>query len=109
MKKSARSWRLVLLVAAVLAIAAFAVAVTGCGGSSTSSASGTPAPAISGFTPAPKTADTILGAGASFPAPLYMKWGSDYNGGAGVKLNYQSIGSGGGISAIEAKTVDFGA
>jgi phosphate transport system substrate-binding protein len=109
MKKSARSWRLVLLVAAVLAIAALAVAVTGCGGSSTSSASGTPAPAISGFTPVPMTADTILGAGASFPAPLYMKWGSDYNGVAGVKLNYQSIGSGGGISAIEAKTVDFGA
>jgi len=38
-----------------------------------------------------------------------MKWGSDYNGVSGVKLNYQSIGSGGGISAIEAKTVDFGA
>ncbi|MCX6365011.1 MAG: phosphate ABC transporter substrate-binding protein PstS [Actinobacteria bacterium] len=55
------------------------------------------------------SADTILGAGASFPAPLYMKWGSDYNGVSGVKLNYQSIGSGGGISAIEAKTVDFGA
>jgi phosphate transport system substrate-binding protein len=55
------------------------------------------------------TADTIVGAGASFPAPLYMKWGSEYNGVAGIKLNYQSIGSGGGISAIEAKTVDFGA
>ena len=38
-----------------------------------------------------------------------MKWGSDYSGVSGVKLNYQSIGSGGGISAIEAKTVDFGA
>jgi len=109
MKKSARSWRLMLLVAAVLAVAALAVAVAGCGGSSTTDASGTPAPAISGFTPVPMSADTILGAGASFPAPLYMKWGSDYNGVAGVKLNYQSIGSGGGISAIEAKTVDFGA
>jgi len=106
MKKSARAWRPTLLVAAVLAIAALAVAVAGCGGSG---ASGTPAPAISGFTPQPMSADTILGAGASFPAPLYMKWGSDYNGVSGVKLNYQSIGSGGGISAIEAKTVDFGA
>lgn len=108
MKKSARSWRRMLLVAASLAIAALALAVAGCGGSS-STASGAPAPAISGFTPQPMSADTILGAGASFPAPLYMKWGSDYNGVAGVKLNYQSIGSGGGISAIEAKTVDFGA
>jgi len=107
MKKSVRAWRLMLLVAA-LGIVALALAVAGCGGS-TAGASGTPAPAISGFTPQPMSADTILGAGASFPAPLYMKWGSDYNGVAGVKLNYQSIGSGGGISAIEAKTVDFGA
>jgi phosphate transport system substrate-binding protein len=107
MKTTTRSWRLMLLVAAALAIAALAVA--GCGGSSTDSGGGTPAPAISGFTPQPMSADTILGAGASFPAPLYMKWGSDYNGVSGVKLNYQSIGSGGGISAIEAKTVDFGA
>jgi phosphate transport system substrate-binding protein len=107
MKTTTRSWRLMLLVAAALTVAALAVA--GCGGSSTDSGSGTPAPAISGFTPQPMSADTILGAGASFPAPLYMKWGSDYNGVSGVKLNYQSIGSGGGISAIEAKTVDFGA
>jgi phosphate transport system substrate-binding protein len=107
MKTTTRSWRLMLLVAAALVVAALAVA--GCGGSSTDSGSGTPAPAISGFTPQPMSADTILGAGASFPAPLYMKWGSDYNGVSGVKLNYQSIGSGGGISAIEAKTVDFGA
>jgi len=108
MKKSARSWRLILLVAAVLAIAGTALTAAGCGGSS-SAAGGTPAPAISGFTTQPMSADTILGAGASFPAPLYMKWGADYNGVAGVKLNFQSIGSGGGISAIEAKTVDFGA
>ena len=105
MKTTSRSRRLLLLAAAVLAVAA----VAGCGGSSTTDAGGVPAPAISGFTPQPVSADTILGAGASFPAPLYMKWGSDYNGVSGVKLNYQSIGSGGGISAIEAKTVDFGA
>ena len=109
MKQSARSWRLAPSLVAALGIAALALAVAGCGGSSTSGASGTPAPAISGFAPQPMSADTILGAGASFPAPLYMKWGSDYNDVSGVKLNYQSIGSGGGISAIEAKTVDFGA
>ena len=107
MKTTSRSWRLLLLATAVLAIAALGVA--GCGGSGTTDAGGVPAPAISGFTPQPMAADTILGAGASFPAPLYMKWGSDYNGVSGVKLNYQSIGSGGGIAAIEAKTVDFGA
>jgi phosphate transport system substrate-binding protein len=108
MKKSARSWRLVLLVAAVLAIALVALAAAGCGGQ-TADAGAPPVPGDPGLTPVAMTADTILGAGASFPAPLYMKWGSDYNGVAGVKLNYQSIGSGGGISAIEAKTVDFGA
>jgi phosphate transport system substrate-binding protein len=95
-----------LLVAILLVVAA--VAVAGCGSSSSSSTS-SPAPSISGFTQVPMSSDTILGAGASFPAPLYMKWGSDYAGTSGVKLNYQSIGSGGGISAIEAKTVDFGA
>lgn len=109
MIKSPRARRLTTVGAAALATAALALAVAGCGGSSTGAASGSPAPAIEGLTPVPMTADTILGAGASFPAPVYMKWGSDYNGVSGVKLNYQSIGSGGGISAIEAKTVDFGA
>ena len=109
MKMSTRSWRLIVLVAAAVAIVAGAVALGACGSSSTSTVSTSPSPSISGFTAVPMSADTILGAGASFPAPLYMKWGSDYNGVAGVKLNYQSIGSGGGISAIESKTVDFGA
>ena len=49
------------------------------------------------------------GAGASFPAPLYSKWASDYNKATGVKINYQSVGSGAGLKQIEAKTVDFGA
>jgi phosphate transport system substrate-binding protein len=51
----------------------------------------------------------VTGAGASFPAPLYSKWASDYNKATGVKINYQSVGSGAGIKQIEAKTVDFGA
>jgi phosphate transport system substrate-binding protein len=54
-------------------------------------------------------AQEITGAGASFPAPLYSKWASDYNKATGVKVNYQSIGSGGGIKQIDSKTVDFGA
>ena len=49
------------------------------------------------------------GAGASFPAPLYSKWAADYYKATGVKINYQSVGSGAGLRQIEAKTVDFGA
>lgn len=49
------------------------------------------------------------GAGASFPAPLYAKWAADYYKATGVKINYQSVGSGAGLRQIEAKTVDFGA
>lgn len=54
-------------------------------------------------------AQDVTGAGASFPAPLYSKWASDYNKATGVKINYQSVGSGAGLRQIEAKTVDFGA
>jgi phosphate transport system substrate-binding protein len=51
----------------------------------------------------------ISGAGATFPYPVYAKWAAAYAKETGVKLNYQSIGSGGGIKQIKAKTVDFGA
>jgi phosphate transport system substrate-binding protein len=51
----------------------------------------------------------ITGAGASFPAPIYAKWADAYQKATGNKINYQSIGSGGGIKQISAKTVDFGA
>ncbi len=51
----------------------------------------------------------ITGAGASFPAPLYSKWADAYQKATGHRINYQSIGSGGGIKQITAKTVDFGA
>lgn len=51
----------------------------------------------------------ITGAGATFPYPIYAKWAESYNVKTGVKLNYQSIGSGGGIKQITNKTVDFGA
>jgi len=51
----------------------------------------------------------LTGAGASFPAPVYAKWAEAYQKATGVKVNYQSIGSGAGIKQITAKTVDFGA
>src|SRR5689334_24611768 len=51
----------------------------------------------------------ISGAGATFPYPIYSKWADAYKQQTGVGLNYQSIGSGGGIKQIKAKTVTFGA
>jgi len=54
-------------------------------------------------------ADDISGAGATFPYPVYAKWAEAYKQKTGVGLNYQSIGSGGGIKQIEASTVTFGA
>ena len=51
----------------------------------------------------------ITGAGATFPYPIYAKWADAYKKATGVSVNYQSIGSGGGIKQIAAKTVDFGA
>ncbi|MGA8007124.1 MAG: phosphate ABC transporter substrate-binding protein PstS [Burkholderiales bacterium] len=54
-------------------------------------------------------ATDITGAGATFPYPIYAKWADAYKKATGVGLNYQSIGSGGGIKQISAKTVDFGA
>jgi phosphate transport system substrate-binding protein len=57
-----------------------------------------------------RAGDTMIsGAGATFPYPIYAQWADAYNKLTGVKLNYQSIGSGGGIAQIKAKTVDFGA
>jgi phosphate transport system substrate-binding protein len=54
-------------------------------------------------------AATITGAGATFPAPVYAKWAEEYKAKTGTALNYQAIGSGGGIKQIQASTVDFGA
>lgn len=53
-------------------------------------------------------ATTLNGAGATFPYPVYAKWAEAYHKETGVKINYQAIGSGGGIRQIEAHTVDFG-
>ncbi len=57
---------------------------------------------------ADRVADVVTGAGASFVYPLFSKWSSDYARLNGKRINYQSIGSGGGIAQIKAGTVDFG-
>lgn len=90
----------------LLAVALVAAALAGCTGSEP-----TP-PAEPGTTPLaptpPARTDVALnGAGATFPYPLLSKWSSEYNKLTGAQVNYQSIGSGGGIRAITDKTVDF--
>ena len=57
----------------------------------------------------PSAAEDISGAGATFPYPIYAKWADVYKKETGVGLNYQSIGSGGGIKQIQGRTVTFGA
>lgn len=91
----------VLLLAGLLVLA---VGLAACGSSSSPNASSSSGSAMPSM-----TADTMVGAGATFPFPIYSEWGGQYQNTAGIKLNYQAIGSGGGIQAIEAKTVDFGA
>src|SRR5512135_2918224 len=54
-------------------------------------------------------AGEVSGAGATFPYPVYAKWAEAYKQETGIGLNYQSMGSGGGIKQVTAKTVDFGA
>ncbi len=65
--------------------------------------------ALGGTSLASAQVKEITGAGATFPAPLYARWAADYNKATGVRMNYQSIGSGGGLRQIRGKTVQFGA
>jgi phosphate transport system substrate-binding protein len=76
-----------------------------CGDSSKGGADGASGAAKSATT----SGADLTGAGATFPYPLYSKWFSDYATRTGVKINYQSIGSGGGIRQLSEGTVDFGA
>jgi len=93
-----------VLVAVVIAVLALVVAAAGCGEESSGTATSSAGKAI------PVPSASLTGAGATFPYPLYSKWfdvfGKDN---PQVTINYQSIGSGGGIQQITAQTVDFGA
>src|SRR5690606_29087486 len=84
---------------ALAALAALALAA--CGGSDRPAADGQP--------PAAGSATQLTGAGATFPYPIYSRWFDAYNKATGVAINYQSIGSGGGIRQFSEGTVDFGA
>ncbi|MEA2661812.1 MAG: phosphate transport system substrate-binding protein [Chloroflexota bacterium] len=101
---------------AIPAFLAVAVVAAACGGSGTAQPSPTTA---SGAAANPcgipvtgkcsSEAQSLSGAGATFPAVIYTKWIDEYNKVTGVQVNYQAIGSGGGIKGITDKTVDFGA
>jgi phosphate transport system substrate-binding protein len=83
--------------------------VAACGGKTDAPAAttdGSAAPSAAGS--AQQISAEITGAGASFIYPLMARWSTDYNKATGAKINYQSIGSGGGIAQIKAATVDFG-
>ena len=92
------------------AAAAVAYGLVGCGQKTETSQQGASAAQPTAAAPAATGGvGNITGAGASFPAPLYAKWAAEYANATGVKVNYQSVGSGAGMKQIEAKTVDFGA
>jgi phosphate transport system substrate-binding protein len=74
-----------------------------------SSAGAAAAPAAGAPATQSRSGAALTGAGATFPNPIYSKWFDTYATKTGVKINYQSIGSGGGISQLSAQTVDFGA
>ncbi|WP_349984820.1 phosphate ABC transporter substrate-binding protein PstS [Stenotrophomonas sp. WHRI 8082] len=88
---------------------AIALGLSACGGSESPTAQ-QPAGGATAAAPAAgdKVSAEVSGAGASFIFPLVSKWSADYNAATGAKINYQSIGSGGGIAQIKAGTVDFG-
>src|SRR5918912_19432 len=95
----ARSFGAALVALTLLAVAACGPAKTPTGG----------APGGQGSQASAGDAKTLTGAGATFPAVLYTKWFNEYNKLTGVQVNYQAIGSGGGIKSISDQTVDFGA
>ena len=90
---------------AIAIVTVLTVALAGCGGTATTAATQTATSTVT----TTAQAMSLNGAGASFPAPLYTKWFDEYAKVSGVQINYQAIGSGGGIKAIIEGTVNFGA
>ena len=92
--------RLILVSLAVIAVCCFLLSLSGCTSGSNNASGGKPA--------ASEDDKSLIGAGSTFVYPLFSKMFSEYNQSTGVRINYQSIGSGGGIQQITSKTVDFG-
>ncbi len=101
----------------IASILAFATLLAACGGA-TPVATGVPSGgataaanpcAVPVKAKCPDEASELTAAGATFPAPIYTKWVSEYNKLTGIQINYQPIGSGGGIKSLTDKTVDYGA
>src|SRR5690606_21689808 len=90
-----------------LLAASVSLALAACGGEGATSAPGTNSATQASGAGDQVTAQ-ITGAGATFIFPLVSRWSADYNADTGHQVNYQSIGSGGGIAQIKAGTVDFG-
>jgi len=91
-------------------LAGLLLALVACKGNGPSEAPAASGAAVSAPEPKKDEAVSLNGAGATFPFPLYSKWIAEYNKlNPNVKINYQSIGSGGGIRQVLANTVDFGA
>src|SRR6185436_8410127 len=101
----------------IASILAFATLLTACGGATPAATSAPSGGATAAADPCavpvkgkcPAEAQAVTGAGATFPGPLYTKWIDQYNTLTGVQINYQAVGSGGGIKNFTDKTVDFGA
>src|SRR5436305_469193 len=90
-------------IGALASVALLALGLAACGSSSSSSSSSTSA---AGSTSSSSGSSTVSGAGSTFAAPVYEQWASAQS---GLTVNYQAVGSGAGITALESKTVDFGA
>ncbi|HEV8670457.1 MAG TPA: phosphate ABC transporter substrate-binding protein PstS [Candidatus Limnocylindria bacterium] len=95
----------------------FATMLSACGGATPAGTSASTGGATAAANPCavpvkakcPDEASELTGAGATFPAPIYTKWVSEYNKLTGIQINYQPVGSGGGIKSLTDKTVDYGA
>src|SRR3954454_9028370 len=97
--RNVRNPRIIALgLAALLALGA-----TACGSDNNGNSTG------AGGSKSAQLGGTISGAGATFPAPIYQEWGNRFKKALGTTVNYQAIGSGGGIAQFTQKTVQFGA
>ncbi|MFB2538713.1 MULTISPECIES: phosphate ABC transporter substrate-binding protein PstS [unclassified Acinetobacter] len=92
----------------ICATTVVAIALVGCGNKQNSTTPGTAGASSTAGSQQPVTAG-LTGAGASFPQPVYVQWAQAFKAAKGAQINYQSIGSSGGVKQITSKTVDFGA